>query len=234
MATHSSVLAWRIPWTEKPGRLQSMGSHRVGHDWSDLAETAKVPRKKHIFPWLFWNLYTLPYFYFLNLVYRSMALLVKKTKTKTLPMQEMQETHIRSLGQEDPWRRAHQPLQCSCPGDPMDRGPCGATVHGVTQSRTQLKWFCMHTHVDSPEDKISQMPLSESPSVFHSPPEVEQLLGEKLQWAYHEFSFVSWLLIYSSPFLDNIAWRDVFVVELQPHSGCVKGSCFSHQKNTQI
>ena len=32
MATHSSVLAWRIPWTEKPGRLQSMGSHRVRHD----------------------------------------------------------------------------------------------------------------------------------------------------------------------------------------------------------
>ena len=32
MATHSSVLAWRIPWTEEPGGLQSMGSHRVGHD----------------------------------------------------------------------------------------------------------------------------------------------------------------------------------------------------------
>ena len=32
MATHSSVLAWRIPWTEKLGRLQSMGSHRVGHN----------------------------------------------------------------------------------------------------------------------------------------------------------------------------------------------------------
>ena len=32
MATHSSVLAWRIPWMEKPGRMQSMGSHRVGHD----------------------------------------------------------------------------------------------------------------------------------------------------------------------------------------------------------
>ena len=40
MATHSSVLAWRIPWTEKPGRLQSMGSHRVEHDWSDLAAAA--------------------------------------------------------------------------------------------------------------------------------------------------------------------------------------------------
>ena len=32
MATHSGILAWRIPWTEKPGGLQSMGSQRVGHD----------------------------------------------------------------------------------------------------------------------------------------------------------------------------------------------------------
>ena len=37
MATHSSVLAWRIPGTGKPGGLRSMGSHRVGHSWSDLA-----------------------------------------------------------------------------------------------------------------------------------------------------------------------------------------------------
>ena len=33
MAPHSSTLAWKIPWTEEPGRLQSMGSQRVGHDW---------------------------------------------------------------------------------------------------------------------------------------------------------------------------------------------------------
>ena len=32
MATHSSILAWKIPWTEEPGRLQSMGLQRVGHD----------------------------------------------------------------------------------------------------------------------------------------------------------------------------------------------------------
>ena len=37
MATHSSALAWRIPGTGEPGGLPSMGSHRVGHDWSDLA-----------------------------------------------------------------------------------------------------------------------------------------------------------------------------------------------------
>ena len=34
MATHSSILAWRIPWTKEPGELQSMGSQRVGHDWA--------------------------------------------------------------------------------------------------------------------------------------------------------------------------------------------------------
>ena len=38
MATHSSILAWRVPWTEEPGGLQFMGPHTVGHDWSDLAQ----------------------------------------------------------------------------------------------------------------------------------------------------------------------------------------------------
>ena len=40
MATRSSVLAWRIPGTGEPGGLPSLGSHRVGHDWSDLAAAA--------------------------------------------------------------------------------------------------------------------------------------------------------------------------------------------------
>ena len=45
MANHSSILAWRIPGTEEPGGLQSMGLHRVRHDWSDLAAAAaaKLP-----------------------------------------------------------------------------------------------------------------------------------------------------------------------------------------------
>ena len=42
MATHSSALAWRISGTAEPGELPSMGSHRVGHDWSDLAAPAAV------------------------------------------------------------------------------------------------------------------------------------------------------------------------------------------------
>ena len=38
MATHSSILAWRVPWTEEPGGLQSMGSQRVRHDWAHTLE----------------------------------------------------------------------------------------------------------------------------------------------------------------------------------------------------
>ena len=51
MATHSSVLAWRIPGMGEPGGLPCMGSHRVGHDWSDLALayfSLKVLRYKNI------------------------------------------------------------------------------------------------------------------------------------------------------------------------------------------
>ena len=49
MATHSSVLAWRIPGTEEPGRRPSMGLHRVGHDWSNLAAAARLAS------WWFWQ-----------------------------------------------------------------------------------------------------------------------------------------------------------------------------------
>ena len=48
MATHSSILAWRIPGTGEPGGLPSMGSHRVGHDWSDLAAATAVSELKDV------------------------------------------------------------------------------------------------------------------------------------------------------------------------------------------
>ena len=48
MATHSSTLDWKIPWEEEPGRLQSMGSWIVGHDWSDLAAAAAAAVSKQL------------------------------------------------------------------------------------------------------------------------------------------------------------------------------------------
>ena len=46
MATHSSTLAWKIPWAEEPGGLPSMGSHRVGHNGSDLAAAAAIIKRQ--------------------------------------------------------------------------------------------------------------------------------------------------------------------------------------------
>ena len=53
MAPHSSVLAWRIPGTPEPGGLPSMGSHRVGHDWSDLAAAAAAAAASSLWGWHF-------------------------------------------------------------------------------------------------------------------------------------------------------------------------------------
>ena len=53
-ATHSTILAWRIPWTEEPGRLQSMGSQRVGHHW----ETNTHMLVSKLFSWTLWDVLT--------------------------------------------------------------------------------------------------------------------------------------------------------------------------------
>ena len=81
MATHSSTLAWKIPWTEEPGRLQSMRSLRVRHNWG-------------------------LHFHF----------------------------SLSCIGEGN-----GNPLQCSCLESPRDGGAWWAAVHGVAQSRTQLK-----------------------------------------------------------------------------------------------
>ena len=58
MATHSSILAWKIPWKEEPGRLQSMGSQRVGHNWATFTFYFKLViaflprRKRFLISWL--------------------------------------------------------------------------------------------------------------------------------------------------------------------------------------
>ena len=83
METHSSTLAWKIPWTEEPGRLQSMGLLRVGHDW---ATSLSLVTFMH-------------------------------------------------------WSRKWQPTPMFLPGESQGRGAWWASVYGVAQSRTWLKWL---------------------------------------------------------------------------------------------
>ena len=83
MAPHSSTLAWKIPWAEEPGGLQSMGSLRVRHNWG-------------------------LHFHF----------------------------SLSCIGEGN-----GNPLRCSCLENPRDRGAWWATIYGVAQSRTRLKWL---------------------------------------------------------------------------------------------
>ena len=70
MATHSSILAWRIPRTEEPGGLQSMVLYRVGHDWSDLACTRLL--KELCIAWI--SLLFKVYFYLLYVCCKKQAI----------------------------------------------------------------------------------------------------------------------------------------------------------------
>ena len=83
MATHSSTLAWKIPWKEEPGRLQSMGSLRVGYNWAT----------------------SLSLFTFMH------------------------------------WRRKWQPTPVFLPWESQGQASLGASIYGVTQSRTRLRWL---------------------------------------------------------------------------------------------
>ena len=121
MATHSNVLAWRIPGTGEPVGLPSMGSHRVGHDWSDLAAAAAAAV---LFVKTLWavphviegNTKTLIFKKFYNL---ATFLFNFKRNTWELPLlwaslvaqmvnnpPAVQETQIQSLGREDPLEKA--------------------------------------------------------------------------------------------------------------------------------
>ena len=85
MATYSSVLTWRIPGTGEPGGLLSMGSHRVGHDWSDLAAAAAAVWQMwdgisfwfwFAFSWWLVNLYIFSFVFcpFVCLVWKNVSL----------------------------------------------------------------------------------------------------------------------------------------------------------------
>ena len=129
MAPHSSTLAWKIPWMEEPGGLQSMGSPRVGHDWVTSL-----------------SLFTLMHW---RRKWQSTPLLLpgKSHRQRSLVgcslwgREELDTTE---------WLHFHfslpcieegngNPLRYSCLENPRDGGAWWAAVYGVAQSRTWLK-----------------------------------------------------------------------------------------------
>ena len=113
MATHSSVLAWRIPGTAEPGGLPSMGSHSVGHDWSDLAAAAAA------------------------VVILGFP---GGSEIKASACNAGDLLSIPGPGRS-PGEGNGNPLQYYCLENSMDGGAWWATVHGVANSRTRLSDF---------------------------------------------------------------------------------------------
>ena len=113
VGSHSSTLAWKIPWTEEPGGLQSMGSQRVRHDWMT-----------NTFTFTLHSVFGLPQWF------NGKESTCNAGDVGSIPGLE------RSSG------GGHgNPLQYSCLENSMDRGTWQATVHGVTRSWTWLKWL---------------------------------------------------------------------------------------------
>ena len=131
MATHSSTLAWKITWMEEPGRLQSMGSLTVGHDWATSLS---------LFTFIRWRRKWQPTPVFLPGESQGLGSLVgcrlwghtELDTTERLPFQ----FSLSCIGEGN-----GNPLQCSCLENPRDGGAWWAAVYGVSQSWTRLKWL---------------------------------------------------------------------------------------------
>ena len=113
LATHSSFLAWRIPWKEKPGRLKSMGSQRVGYDWATFAFQFT--------------------YYVKPILWASQVVLVVKNPPTNAG-------DARDMGSIPGPRRSpgvgnDNPFQYSCLEKPMDRWAWRATVQGLQKVR---------------------------------------------------------------------------------------------------
>ena len=177
MATHSSFLAWRIPRMEEPGRLLSTGSHRVGHDWSNLAaaeaeltylisflsdglsrvfSNTTVQKHQffstypslwfnsHIHTWLLEKSITLTMWTYvgkvMSLLYNMLSRWMVALVVKNPPASAGDPRGWGSIpgSGRSPGEGHGNPLQYSCLENLMDRRAWWATVHGVTNSQTQL------------------------------------------------------------------------------------------------
>ena len=133
MAPHSSTLAWNIPWTEEPGGLQSMGSLRVGHDWSTSLS---------LFTFMHWRRKGQPIPVFLPGESQGRGSLVGcrlwgRIEGLHFPFS------LSCIGEGN-----GNPLQCSCLENPRDGGAWWAAIYGVAQSRTRLTWLSSSNHME--------------------------------------------------------------------------------------
>ena len=153
MATHSSVLAWRIPGMAEPGGLPSRRSHRVGHDWSDLAAAAAAiillyqPEggigNSEVSVLYYLSLCHLPLFFFFVFPITFEVSLVAQM-VKHLPA--MWRTRVPALGQEDPLEKkmaTHSSILAW--KIPWTKEPGGLHSPWVCKESDMTEW--LHSHL---------------------------------------------------------------------------------------
>ena len=147
MAPHSSTLAWKIPWTEEPGRLQTMGSRRVRHDWVTSLS---------LFPFMHWRRKWQPtqcsclenpkdggaWWAAIYGVAQSRTRLKRLSSSSSSSTWSIREGNC-------------NPFQYSCLANPMDGGAWWAAVHGVARSRIQLSDFTFTFHFHALEKEMA-------------------------------------------------------------------------------
>ena len=146
MAPHSSTLAWKTPWTEEPGRLQSMGSLRIWHDWATSLS---------LFTFMHWR--------------RKWQLTPVFLPGESHGQGSLVGCHLWGHTESDTTECLHfhfslscigegngNPLQCSCLENPRDGGAWWVAVCGVTQSQTRLKRLSSSSSSSSHPSKCCQ------------------------------------------------------------------------------
>ena len=129
-----ALLPGKIPWTEEPGRLQSMRSLRVRHDWATLLS---------LFTFLHWRRQWHPTPVLLPGKSHGWRSLVGCSPWGREESDTTERLHfhfsLSCIGEGN-----GNPLQCSCLENPRDGGSWWADAYGVVQSRTRLKWLSMY------------------------------------------------------------------------------------------
>ena len=137
MAPHSSTLAWKIPWTEEPGGLQSMGLLRVGHDWATSLS---------LFTFTHWRRKWQPSPVFLPGESQGRRSLVGCRLWGRFESDTTEQLHfhfsLSCIGEGN-----GNPLHCSCLENPRDGGAWWAAVYGVAQSWPRLKRLSSSSYI---------------------------------------------------------------------------------------
>ena len=173
MAPHSSTPAWKIPWTAEPGRLQSMGSLRVGHDWATLLS---------LFTFMHWRRQWHPTPVLLPGKSRGRRSLVGCSpwgRSESDTTERLSDFtfifHLHALEKEMATHSSVLALE-----NPRDGRAWWAAVYGVTQSRTQLKRLSSSS---SNLHSYMEMRLRKIKSLVHATRkwENQRLLGQFLR-----------------------------------------------------